>query len=70
MLSLQDEQFFREKALIPEHIVPLMTALSQAEPFLREGHLFFVKEDGMIFIGYPLEEEFREETFIRLLEEG
>jgi hypothetical protein len=70
MLSLQDEQFAREKAFIPEHIVPLMTALSQAEPFLREGHLFLVKEDGMIFIGYPLEGEFREEIFARLLEEA
>jgi len=70
MISLRDEQYVREKAYLPEHIVPLMTGLSQGEPFLREGHLFFVKEDGMIFIGYPLEEEFREETFIRLLEEG
>ena len=70
MISLRDEQYVREKAYLPEHIVPLMTALSQAEPFLREGHLFFVKEDGMIFIGYPLEGEFREEIFTRLLEEG
>ena len=70
MISIRDEQYVREKACVPEHIVPLMTGLSQAEPFLREDHLFFVAEDWMIFIGYPLEGEFREETFTRLLEKG
>ena len=70
MISPRDEQYVRQKAYLPEHIVPLMTGLSEAEAFLREGHLFFVKEDGMIFIGYPLEGEFREEIFTRLLEKG
>ena len=70
MISPRDEEYVRQKAYLPEHIVPLMTGLSGAEPFLREGHLFFVKEDGMIFIGYPLEGEFREEIFTRLLEKG
>jgi hypothetical protein len=70
MISLRDEQYVREKAYVPEHIVPLMTGLSHAEPFLREDHLLFVAEDWMIFIGYPLGGEFREKIFTRLLEKG
>jgi hypothetical protein len=68
MISPSDEQYVRQMAYIPEQVISLMSALSQAEPFLREGHLIFVGEDWMIFIGYPLEGEFREETFTRMLE--
>ncbi len=67
MISLQQAEYIRERAYIPEHVVPLMTGLSQAEPFFREDHLLFAARDWMIFIGYPLSGGFREETFHRLL---
>ncbi len=70
MISPDDEQYIWQMAYLPEQVVPLMTGLSGAEPFLRHDHLFFVAEDWMIFIGYPLGGEFRGETFSRILEEG
>jgi len=67
MLTLREEDYIREKAYVPEHVIPLMVGISQAEPFFREDHLFFLKDDGMIFVGYPLGGKFQEEAFSRVL---
>lgn len=46
------------QAYIPEHIPNLMVAISHAKPFLIEGYLGYVKENWIIFVGYPLERKF------------
>ncbi|HSR12876.1 MAG TPA: hypothetical protein VLS90_15640, partial [Thermodesulfobacteriota bacterium] len=54
MISKGEEQYVRQAAYLPEHVLPLMTGLSGAEPFIRSDHLLFVAPGSMIFIGYPL----------------
>ena len=68
MITTREEEYIWEKAYVPEHVIPLMVGISQAEPFLQEDHLFFLKDDWMILVGYPLGREFQEETFSRSLE--
>ncbi len=67
MMTCREEEYTREAAYVPEHVIPLMVGISQAEPFLQEDHLFFLKDDWMIFVGYPLGREFQEEAFSRVL---
>jgi hypothetical protein len=68
MLTLREEDYIREKAYVPEHVIPLMVGISQAAPFLQEDYLFFLKDNWMIFVGYPLGGDFREEAFSAILE--
>jgi hypothetical protein len=68
MMTRQEKEYIREMAYVPEHVIPLMVGISQAEPFFQEDHLFFLKDDWMIFVGYPLGREFQEEAFSRVLE--
>jgi len=46
------------RAYIPEHIPNLMVAISRAIPFLIDGYLGYVKDNWIIFVGYPLEGQF------------
>lgn len=46
------------RAYIPEHIPNLMVAISRAIPFLIEDYLGYVKDNWIIFVGYPLEGKF------------
>ena len=68
MITPREEDYIREKAYVPEHVIPLMVGISQAEPFFWEDYLFFLKDNWMIFVGYPLGGEFREEAFSAILE--
>jgi hypothetical protein len=68
MMTRKEEEYIREMAYVPEHVIPLMVGISQAEPFFQEDHLFFLKDDWMIFVGYPMGQEFDEEAFSRVLE--
>jgi len=68
MVTQQEEEYIREKAYVPEHVIPLMVGISQAEPFFQEDYLFFLKDGWMTFVGYPLGGDFREEAFSAILE--
>ncbi len=68
MMTRREEEYVRENAYVPEHSISLMVGISQAEPFLQEDYLFFLKDDWIIFVGYPLGREFQEEAFSRVLE--
>ncbi len=46
------------RAYVPEHIPALMAGVSGAAAHLVEDHLCFVKEDWLIFVGYPLDGRF------------
>lgn len=50
------------KAYVPEHIVSLMTTISNGEAFLSEGYLYYVGDAWGILVGYPLDFEFSPET--------
>jgi len=55
VITPQEEAYILERAYIPEHIINLMASISKGEPFLTEEHLGFVKDNWLIFVGYPLD---------------
>jgi len=59
MISPEEKEFILSHAYIPEHSIPLMVGVSGGEPFLVDHYLCFLKEDWIIVVGYPLEEDFR-----------
>ncbi len=67
MLTRREEDYIREKAYVPEHVISLMVGISQAEPFYRDDHLFFRKDDWIILIGYPLGGKFEAGVFLTIL---
>ncbi len=58
MLTRNEEEFILANAYVPEHIVSLMVPISKGEPFLKEDHLYFARDNWLIFVGYPLEKSF------------
>ena len=54
MITVEEETYILSQAYVPEHIVSLMVLLSKGEPFLIEDYLCYVKDNWLIFIGYPL----------------
>jgi hypothetical protein len=70
MISPEDEAYILERAYVPEHILNLMVPISKGEPFLKEEHLIFVKDNWLILVGYPLEGNFSQERCERILEQA
>lgn len=68
MLTPEEEKYVLSNAYIPEHILNLMVPISKGEPYLRSGYLYFLKENWIIFVGYPLEHAFRTEDLERVLD--
>lgn len=61
LFGRQDEQYVLSRAYVPEHIVSLMQAISGGRPFLLEDYLGYVRDNWLIFVGYPLESRFTAE---------
>ncbi len=59
MLNSKEKEVLFEKAYIPEHLVEYVCSISDAEPFFYEDYLYFLKQNHLIFIGYPLNRLFR-----------
>jgi hypothetical protein len=70
MITPEDEAFILERAYVPEHILNLMVPISKGEPFLKEEHLIFVKDNWLILVGYPLEGNFSQERCKRILKKA
>ena len=70
MLTLQEEAYVSEKAYVPEHILNLMGSISKGEPFLKEDHLGFTKDNWLIIVGYPLDGNFSQERSERVLKQA
>jgi hypothetical protein len=69
MITPEEEAHLYTKAYVPEHIVRLMVPISKGEPFLKEDHLGFVKDNWVILVGYPLDGKFSKERCERILKE-
>lgn len=69
MITPEEEAYLYTKAYVPEHIVSLMGPISKGEPFLKEDHLSFVKDNWVIFVGYPLDGKFSKERCERILKQ-
>ncbi|HUL21022.1 MAG TPA: hypothetical protein VLZ10_06185 [Thermodesulfobacteriota bacterium] len=69
-MTPQEEAYILEKAYVPEHTINLMVPISKGEPFLKEDHLVFVKDNWLIFVGYPLDENFSQVRSEAVLKEA
>ncbi|MCX8023279.1 MAG: hypothetical protein N2745_10965 [Syntrophorhabdaceae bacterium] len=67
MLEEDEIRDIKEHAYIPEHIPEYVNAISEAEPFLSEGFIYYRKGGSLIFIGYPLKGDFDEERMRQTL---
>jgi len=67
MITTEEEGYISERAYIPEHILNLMVPISRGEPFLKEDYLGFVKDNWLIFVGYPLDGNFSQVRGERVL---
>ena len=70
MITPEEEAYLHRKAYVPEHIVSLMVPISKGEPFLKEDHLSFVKDNWVIVVGYPLDGNFSQERCERILKQA
>jgi len=70
MITVEDEECIITRAYVPEHIVNLMAFISRGEPFLIEDHLGFVRDNWLIFVGYPLDGNFSQERCERILKQA
>jgi hypothetical protein len=57
MITPEEEEFIREHAYLPEHVLSYGASISALEPFLTEGYLYFSRKGGsLVFIGYSLDQ--------------
>jgi hypothetical protein len=70
VLTREEEAYVLERAYVPEHIINLMGPISKGEAFLKEEHLGFVKDNWLIFVGYPLDGNISYERSERILKEA
>jgi len=70
MITPEDEEYILARAYVPEHIVNLMASISRGEPFFRDDHLGFVKDNWLIFVGYPLDENFSQDRCDKTLKQA
>lgn len=56
MISDAEHAYILARAYIPEHLPHYVTAISRTEPFLFSGFVAHMRDEQLIFIGYPLDE--------------
>ena len=69
MITTEQEKYILAHAYVPEHTVGLMTSLSGGEGFLVDDYFFCRRDDWIVFVGYPLQQEFVLDKFETILEE-
>ncbi|MBU1207486.1 MAG: hypothetical protein KKH04_11255 [Proteobacteria bacterium] len=69
MISKAQEEYILRQAYVPEHIPNLMVGVSKGEPYLIGDYVIFIKDDWLIFVGYPLNRDCRPEFFATTLQE-
>jgi hypothetical protein len=70
MIATDQLDFILEHAYIPEQMTSYVTAISTAEPFLLGNFLVYRKEEQVVFVGYPLREDFQEKRMKKALDEA
>ncbi|MCX7840097.1 MAG: hypothetical protein N2559_11675, partial [Anaerolineae bacterium] len=58
MITPTERTFILHHAYVPEHLPHYVTAISQTEPFLIGDFVAHVRDVQLIFVGYPLDENF------------
>jgi hypothetical protein len=70
MIATDQLDYILEHAYIPEQMTSYVTAVSTAEPFLLENFLVYRKGGQVVFVGYPLREDFQEKRMKKALDEA
>ena len=68
MISDDDQKYILTRAYVPEHSVDLVTRVSGGEPFLIHDYFCCRRDDWLIVVGYPIEDEFSPDGFENILE--
>jgi len=63
MLTAEEKAYISEHAYVPEHCIGLMTHVSGGEPFLIDDFFVCRKDNWIILIGYPFEDDFNIKDF-------
>jgi hypothetical protein len=69
MIATDQLDYILECAYIPEQMTSYVTAISTAEPFLFGNFLVYRKQEHVVFVGYPLREDFQEIRMKKALDE-
>ena len=67
MLTSDQEAYILDHAYVPEHCIRLMTLVSGGEPFLIDDHFICRKDNWIILVGYPLQDNFNSDNFEAVL---
>jgi hypothetical protein len=70
MIATDQLDYILEHAYIPEHMTSYVMAVSTAEPFLIGNFLVYRKGEHVVFVGYPLREDFQEKRMKKALDEA
>jgi len=68
MITAADQTHIYAHAYMPEHLPAYVTAVSGAEPYLFSAYVGYKKDDLLVFIGYPLGEDFEEKRMKKALD--
>jgi hypothetical protein len=63
VVTAQEKEYILARAYIPEHIITMMTLISKGEPFFEADHVYYLKDNWAILVGYPLSGNFVERAF-------
>jgi hypothetical protein len=70
MINAEERNYLRDHAYIPEHLPAYGETFSGGEAFLAEEYVCYVRENALLFVGYPLTEACGEEILKSALEKA
>ncbi len=63
--NMSEHENILNQALVPEHSVYFMQAVSGGAPFVQDNYLCFAGDDWLTIIGYPLKGNYSHESFLQ-----
>ncbi len=68
MVSEKEREYIYNNGYIPEHIVEYVIGITGGEPFLSDDHVYYVAEEQLFFVGYPLKRTFNQSNMNNVLD--
>lgn len=68
MISPSERSYIAKHAYVPEHLPDYVTAISETEPFLIGEFVVHVSATHLVFVGYPLREDWNHSQMIATLD--
>jgi hypothetical protein len=67
MISPSDHAYITKHAYVPEHLPNYVSAISGTEPFLIGDFVIHLRAPYLVFVGYPLQEDWNETQMVGAL---